>query len=289
MKCVTYNIQYGIGMDGKYDLVRIADAVRGADLIALQEVCRNHPENGGHDLVAGLRDLLPDYFLVFGSPVQLDLGSGIEGGRAVSRYFEFGNMILSKSPILSSRNLLLPRRRSYRHLDLQRSALEAMVATPLGPIRFYSVHLDHLRADERIEQIRFLLDRVTRYALEGGAITGATEHGFPEPPHPEAFVLMGDFNMVPGSPEYVAMTGRPDDDVGVPLNAVMPADAALHAGGAAALGPTWLDPDRPGDEARMRRLDYFFVQAGLVDHVGDVRVDVAATGSDHRPVWLELA
>ncbi|TIV23825.1 MAG: EEP domain-containing protein, partial [Mesorhizobium sp.] len=33
MKIVTYNIQYGIGLDGRYDVGRIADAVRGADVI----------------------------------------------------------------------------------------------------------------------------------------------------------------------------------------------------------------------------------------------------------------
>ena len=52
MRLVTYNIQYGIGLDGRFDLGRIADAVRGADLIALQEVSRNNPSNGGVDMVA---------------------------------------------------------------------------------------------------------------------------------------------------------------------------------------------------------------------------------------------
>ncbi|TIX17052.1 MAG: EEP domain-containing protein, partial [Mesorhizobium sp.] len=45
MKLVTYNIQYGIGLDDRYDVSRIADAVRGADVIALQEVTRNNPRN----------------------------------------------------------------------------------------------------------------------------------------------------------------------------------------------------------------------------------------------------
>lgn len=30
MKLVTYNIHYGVGLDGRYDVGRIADAVRGA-------------------------------------------------------------------------------------------------------------------------------------------------------------------------------------------------------------------------------------------------------------------
>ncbi len=38
MKIVTYNIRYGLGLDNQYDLERIADSVRGADIIGLQEV-----------------------------------------------------------------------------------------------------------------------------------------------------------------------------------------------------------------------------------------------------------
>ena len=54
MRLVTCNIQYGVGLDGKFDIDRIADAVRGADVIALQEVSRNNPANGGADMVAGM-------------------------------------------------------------------------------------------------------------------------------------------------------------------------------------------------------------------------------------------
>ena len=59
MKCVTYNIQYGIGLDGGYDIGRIVEAVRGADVIALQEVTRNNPRNQGHDMVAEIREAVP--------------------------------------------------------------------------------------------------------------------------------------------------------------------------------------------------------------------------------------
>ena len=68
MRLVTYNIRYGVGLDGKYDIGRIADAVRGADVIALQEVTRNSPSNDMEDMVEGLRELLPDYFSIFGAP-----------------------------------------------------------------------------------------------------------------------------------------------------------------------------------------------------------------------------
>src|SRR4029453_11376379 len=40
VKLVTYNIQFGLGRDNRYDLARIASEVSGADVIALQEVER---------------------------------------------------------------------------------------------------------------------------------------------------------------------------------------------------------------------------------------------------------
>ncbi|WP_127598202.1 endonuclease/exonuclease/phosphatase family protein [Nitratireductor alexandrii] len=288
MKCVTYNIQYGIGLDGRYDLARIADAVRGADLIALQEVSRNNPDNAGRDMVAELGELLPDYFSVFGAPYQADMGSAVESGRAVTRMFEFGNMVLSKKPILSSRNLLLPRQRTFDRLNLQRGALEAMVETPFGPVRFYSVHLDHTSPAERIDQIGYLVDKALAYGIEGGALTGTSERGFPEPPHPEAFALMGDFNLVPGSPEYIAMTGHPDVEFGVTRRSRLPVDAAVLADPDHAARVTWLDPKRIDDANAQRCLDYCFVYAGLAARVKRCWVDTQALGSDHRPVWMEL-
>lgn len=288
MKLVSYNIQYGIGLDGAYDIGRIADAVRGADVMALQEVTRNNPKNQGRDMVAELRAALPDCFSVYGPNFEIDLGSHVEDGKAVDLRFQFGNMLLSRTPILSSRNLLLPRGRSFDRLNLQRGALEALIATPFGPVRFYSTHLDHRSPDERGEQLRFLLARALAYPLEGGALTGLSELGFPEPPLPEAFVLMGDFNMLPGSAEYAGLVGRADHEFGMPLVAARPVDAAAHvAGGTPAT--TWVDPARPRDESRWKRIDYVFTSAGLAKNVKSSRVDAEAAGSDHLPVWVELA
>ena len=288
MKCVTYNIQYGIGLDGNYDLGRIVEAVRGADLIALQEVSRNNPQNAGRDLIAELVELLPDYFSVFGAPFSVDMGSAVENGKAVNRHFQFGNMVLSRTPILSSRNLLLPRMRTYDRLNLQRGALEAMIMAPFGPLRVYSVHLDHTSPAERMAQVRFLMEKALAYPREGGALTGTTEMQFPEPPHPDGFILMGDFNLEPGKDEYRAVTGIPDVEFGLARRADLLVDAAtLVPGGGERI--TWIDPRHPNDKTRQRCLDYHFVHASLVPRVKACFVDETAVGSDHRPVWLELA
>ena len=60
MKIVTYNIQYGLGKDNRYDLARIAGEVAGADIIALQEVERHWQRSGCVDAPAVLAAQLPN-------------------------------------------------------------------------------------------------------------------------------------------------------------------------------------------------------------------------------------
>ncbi|MBZ9767694.1 endonuclease/exonuclease/phosphatase family protein [Mesorhizobium sp. CA6] len=286
MKIVSYNIQYGIGLDGKYDVGRIANAVRGADVIALQEVTRNNPRNGDRDMVAEISEALPDYFAAYGSNFEVNIGSRLENGRAISTSFQLGNMVLSKTPIHLSRNLLLPRSRSLEAMNFQRGALEALIETPLGFIRFYSTHLDHRSPVERQSQIRFLRQRLLNYALEGGGLSGIPEIGLPDLPYPEAFIVMGDFNMLPGSPEYVELAGRPDHEFGMPLTADLAVDVAQRL--AVADLVTWVDPDRPDDKSRHKRIDYIFTSASLAKSLKRLWSDRDAVGSDHLPLWAEL-
>ncbi|RWL44695.1 EEP domain-containing protein [Mesorhizobium sp. M2E.F.Ca.ET.209.01.1.1] len=287
MKIVTYNIQYGIGLDGKYDVGRIADAVRGADVVALQEVTRNNPRNGGRDMVAEIGEALPDYFAAYGSNFEVNIGSRLENGRAVSTSFQLGNMVLSKTPIHLSRNLLLPRSRSLETMNFQRGALEALIETPLGFIRFYSTHLDHRSPVERQGQIRFLRQRLLNYALEGGGLSGIPEIGLPDLPYPEAFIVMGDFNMLPGSPEYVELAGRPDHEFGMPLTADLAVDVAQRLTVADLI--TWVDPERPADKSRHKCIDYIFTSASLARSLKRLWSDRDAVGSDHLPLWAELS
>ena len=72
MKFVTYNIQYSLGKDGTYDLERTVEAVRGADIIALQEVTRNFRQGTDPDQPGRIAELLPDFYWIYGPPVDLD-------------------------------------------------------------------------------------------------------------------------------------------------------------------------------------------------------------------------
>ncbi|HEY6630864.1 MAG TPA: endonuclease/exonuclease/phosphatase family protein [Rhizobiaceae bacterium] len=281
MKLVTYNTQYGVGRDGRFDLDRIASEVDGADIIALQEVTRNFARNGGVDMIEGLAALLPGYFHAFGPAMDLDFGATDGDGRPLNRRFQFGNMVLSRYPIVASRNLLLPRTLRFSRGNLQRSALEALVIAPSGPIRIYSVHLDHIAATERTLQIAHLKERALAYVSEGGAISGSAEYGFPEPPRPEAFVLMGDFNMDRFSPEYMLMVGEQDHA----SSGADPIDVYALGEGLPEGAVSWIDDAGPQDN---RLIDFAFVERSLAGRVGKIRIDRDAKGSDHLPVWFDL-
>lgn len=284
MKLVTYNIQYGIGLDGAYDIDRIAAAVRGADIIALQEVTRNFAQNGGGDMVAELSAALPGYFVSFDPVMDVDAGSKVENGVATSKRLQFGNMVLSKTPLIALRRLALPRTRTWGRLNLQRGALEATVQAPFGPLRVYSVHLNHSIASERIAQIDYLRAIAAEKSFAGGALTGGAPFKLDDTPSTSDFVIMGDFNMKPHSPEFFAMTGQPDSYSGSVPNSDFPACAeALSANPQYTI--SYVEPDAPENDAR---LDFTFVSASLAPRVQETWVDENAVGSDHRPVWLTL-
>jgi endonuclease/exonuclease/phosphatase family metal-dependent hydrolase len=99
---------------------------------------------------------------------------------------------------------------------------------------------------------------------------------------------MGDFNMLADSPEYRTIAGEPDHEFGIPLTADLAVDAAQRLGATGADLVTWVDPDRPGDTSRHKRIDYLFTSASLARHLKRLWVDRQAVGSDHLPVWLEL-
>jgi len=285
MKFVSFNVQFGIGLDGKYDPERIVEALAGADIIAMQEVSRNFPKNSQADLPEVFSSLLPDFFHVYGAGTKTEWGSSLVNGRMRMRHLEFGNMVLSRYPILATRNILLPRSRTYDKLNLQRSALECLLLTPSGAIRVYSVHLDHRGPAERITQIAFLRKHLANYAKEGGAVTGGAEFGFPELPHSDHYVVMGDFNMIPEQPEYVAMVGPKDLYYGRTATAAFPVDVLDRLGKRCDDDFTWQEPGHPDIR---QYLDYCFISGTLVSRLKDGWVDTDCIASDHKPVWVEM-
>ncbi len=285
MRFVGYNIQFGRGKDGNVDLARIAAEVADADVIALQEVDRHWSRSGDIDQPAALGALLPDHNWIYGPGLDLHVQSAAADAAAHGRRRQFGNMLLSRSPILSSRMHLLPKHALHQRLSLQRCALEGLIACPSGPVRVYSIHLAHVSGLERQDQTARILDIHRAAPREGGARSGthdAWETDGPPPPAADRAILLGDFNMEPGSAEYATLAGYDDSRHGRITRQDAFVDAWLESGGDPKGGYTKFEPERD------RRIDFAFVSANLADRVATVRVDVAATGSDHQPVWLDI-
>ncbi|MFP6742015.1 MAG: endonuclease/exonuclease/phosphatase family protein [Alphaproteobacteria bacterium] len=287
MKFVTYNIQYSKGKDGRYELERIADAVRGADVIALQEVVRHWPDSDIPDHPARLGELMSDFYWVYGPPTDVDCSAPGPDGAIINRRRQFGNMLLARWPIVTSRLLLLPRFRSFGHHNSQLGALEGVIDAPGGPLRVYSVHLNHLNGAERMAQIEFLREKLVAVPREGATWTGPLFGSGEAPPAlSEDFVVMGDCNLPPGSPEYRCVVGEADYFYGPVLLGHHWADSWVLAGHDEADGITWYDED---DSFRSGyRLDYGFVSPGLATKVTAAHIDNDAPGSDHQPYWFEL-
>jgi endonuclease/exonuclease/phosphatase family metal-dependent hydrolase len=293
MKIVTYNIQFGSGKDGRIDLGRIAQTVDGADVIALQEVDRHWRRSGMTDQPAELAALLDDYHWVYGPSFDVDASSRDAGGSLTNRRRQFGTMLLSKTPILSSRLFFLPKSATVGRHNMQTGVLEGVIEANGRALRFYSLHLTAYWRRDRLLQIGVLLDMVRRAPIEGGAWTGKHVHRYwlendeRAPPMPEDAILLGDFNLNPKNPEYDLLAGPSDGQGGRFLYQEGLVDAWVAAGHQEGDGVTL--PANPGaGPPTAHRVDYAFVTASLAGRVRSTEMDMAAQGSDHQPFWIDI-
>lgn len=286
MKLVTYNIQYGLGKDGRYDLARIVREIEDGDIITLQEVDRYWQRSGNVDAPAVIASHLPEHHWVYGANLDIDASQRDAAGRLVNRRRQFGTMILSRQPIVSARNHLLPKYGTLTQHSIQQGALEAVIVTPHGgPLRVYSVHLSHLSSATRMPQVEELLAIHARAPSEGGAWCG----GHPEPaagwtegempPMPGEAILMGDFNFIWNAPEYDRIVGARSERYGRLNRLTGFVDAWVAAGHREDEGVT-------ADNGK--RIDFCFVSAAFASRVQAARIDADASGSDHQPLWVDM-
>src|SRR5712692_5997086 len=105
IKLITWNIQWGLGCDGIVDLQRIKSValeMADFDILCLQEVANNFPGLPGSratDQAKELATLFLDYQAIFGAAVEILVDGKIH---------QFGNMIISKLPVLQVFRHLLP-------------------------------------------------------------------------------------------------------------------------------------------------------------------------------------
>lgn len=282
----SYNIQYGKGKDDRFDLPRIVAELGDPDLIALQEV-ETHAERSGVHQAEAIAALMPHLHWVYGPGIDVDASTVVDG-KPVHRRRQFGNMVLSRWPILSVINHTLPKIALLNTFHLQRTLVETVIETPMGALRFCSVHLDHVSTDTRMPQVDYMVDLMLnghhRGASWGGGLKTRDWMDRPEPPQPMRAIVMGDMNFAPDSPEYTRILGDVSGNHGRTLRAHGLVDAWVQAGHAEAEGDTI-----PRDGHPPRRIDHCFVTADLAGAVRSMRIDSAAQGSDHQPIFVELA
>lgn len=286
MKFVTYNIQYGKGRDGQVDIERCIDELGGADIIALQEVERCCPHSGNVDQAQVIAEHLRDYYWVYGGGVDLHVVGSTPRQNARC---QFGNMLLSRQPIVASRHHLLPKYGSTDALSIQRSTIEATVQCGARLLRLYSVHLTHLSSVTRLPQVEALLSIHRNAVFEGAPLSGDLRgydwaNGVTADSQivPEQAIMLGDFNFQPDSPEYALLVGPSSDYGGRIANPQGFVDAWCAAGHDIGGGFTSDVNEQPA------RLDYCFVSNALQHRVQDCYVNDNAVASDHFPLFSEI-
>ncbi len=168
LRVLTYNIHHGEGTDGKLDLERIAAVIKStqADLVALQEV-EHETGRTGHVAQADELGRLTGLHAVFGGNIDF------QGGR-------YGNAVLSRFPIRSHSNHLLPRLMEGE----QRGVLEVEIAWPAAGDRLVllATHLDHRpSSDERQQSAEWInkqiADRRDLPAILAGDLNATPDSG----------------------------------------------------------------------------------------------------------------
>lgn len=277
---LSWNIQYGKGCDGQIDLGRIAEVARSrgpVDVLCLQEVAINYAEMGGGasvDQAAQLAGLFPGYTPVFGAAVD---AAGPNGTRR-----RFGNLILSRLPVLDAATHLLPRPADTDVIHMPRAALFCLIDAPGKPLRVATTHLEFHSERQRMAQVGRLR---TLYA------EGFANEVLPPKPGPGAYAplpqsrglaLCGDFNFELNSAPYGAML----TSLGQGAPGLVDAWTAVH--GTRPHDPTCGIHDHAQWKQGAHARDFWFVSADLGAAVRSVEVDTRTDASDHQPVWLTL-
>jgi endonuclease/exonuclease/phosphatase family metal-dependent hydrolase len=281
MRILSWNIQWGRGLDGKVDLARTAEVARGfeADIFCLQEVAVNHPNLLGGapmDQADWLSRLFLGYECVYG--VGSDLPDGLGGRR------QFGNLILARRPLLQVFRHLLPWPTDPAVPSMQRAALEAVVAAPEfpgGALRIVTTHLEYYSAVQRaaqVEALRGICDAGWRQAVAPRS-AAETDPPFAVLPRGAGCVLCGDFNSPAGAPEHAPL-GRQGEAPAL-------LDAWPLAHGTVPRAPTFSVHER-SYLPEPACYDFCFVSTNIADRVKGIEVDGGCTASDHQPVLLEL-
>ena len=144
LRVLCYNIHYGQGNDGEYDLQRLADVINAAkpDLVALQEVDVGVKRSGRVHQARMLAELT-------GLAVRYGPTQHYQGGL-------YGNAVLSRLPIQDVHIQPLPYTESTPdRTTYPRGAIAVTVQLPNGDsLKFVSTHFQHNVPEDRVAEAK---------------------------------------------------------------------------------------------------------------------------------------
>lgn len=275
MQIVSWNIQCGLGCDGKRDFRRIVDFLHtwsSPDVICLQEVCRYIPEYtsaGEEDQLSVLEKLLPEYAPIWGSGMHWQ-----QPGKPTQ---EFGNLTLVRGDVLDYRLHALPRPPGGGEKQMPRVAVETVVAAGGDRLTILNTHLAYYNSIERMLQLDYL-GQLQRWQ-EGNGVAPAQKGtgSWADRYRTTKTVLCGDCNFTVDGTEYRRMVEYGWHDAWQLLH-----PESVHS-------PTCGCHDDEiwpnGPHCR----DYFWLSQDAAPHARGCRVDGACTYSDHQPLELTLS
>ena len=173
IKVMTYNLHYGIGMDGKFDPKRIADYVasKNIDIVGFEELSHDIILNTGGDFVSLLSLEMKKHGYIYHAYSDI-YGAGLFNG------------IFSKYPIKSYEAYKLS-----PTVVLLRSVVKATIEVNGQLVDVFVTHLTHIYEDKtnpkRVEQVKFILNLIKNSQNK--------------------IIFMGDFNSFPDWPEIQAV------------------------------------------------------------------------------------
>jgi endonuclease/exonuclease/phosphatase family metal-dependent hydrolase len=282
MKLVSWNIQWACGVDGHVSAERIVERARALgdfDVLCLQEVGAGFDAlagSRGEDLFAAFAALLPGFTPVDGVVVDLP---GANGTRR-----RFGNLLLSRLPVLRAQRHQLPWPLDADVKTMPRGVIEATLDTPLGVITVMTTHLEYHSASQRAAQVE-ALRRLHQDSAQRALCTvrDGTLSPYHFTPEVEGTLLCGDFNIHPEDPLHARLQA-PFEAEGVPR--LRDAWQQLHPGEPHPYSVgvhdhvQWPEPFA---------CDFVFASEPLLPRLQRFGIDMATDASDHQPLLLELA
>lgn len=280
MKLITWNIQWGRGIDGRVDLERIvrrAREIADFDVICMQEVADNFPGLPGsddRDQFEALAKLLPGY--------RMAAGFGVDVAGEGERRRRFGNVIFTRYGLTSVRRHALPWPADAGKETMARVAIEATLQAPMGALRVTTTHLEYYSDVQRraqAQRLRELHDEACQRATHPAYPT-AEGGPFDAMPQATSAILVADFNFPPENPAY--------GDIQQPTQGVPSyRDAWPLVHGHRPHEPTFCVHSDAYSKTPYC-CDFVFVSADAARRVRNVTVDSQTQASDHQPVLLDF-